>query len=144
MHSAARWVETADASTTAAICRWRLLLEHPEVPEKPPKNEKNQYRAEAATAELLCTISGGDAAQEFAHRRSSRSQFAAANSRLRTDAELIWCLATSLTSAHVHRRGGRRWIIPAASADAVSSRADDIMPCMSEALKTLSGCEFIA
>jgi len=37
------------------------------VSEKPPKNEKNQYRAEASAAELLGTISGGDAAQEFAH-----------------------------------------------------------------------------
>src|SRR5947209_20595038 len=46
----------------------RGLLEDAEVAEEPPQQNEDQHGAEAATAKLLRAVSGGDAAQQFAHR----------------------------------------------------------------------------
>src|SRR3954470_16257084 len=59
------------ASGGASVRRRRRralgLLENSEVTEQPPQNDEDQNGAETATAQLFCPVSGGDAAQQFAH-----------------------------------------------------------------------------
>src|SRR5689334_22310562 len=46
------------------------LPEDAEVAEEPPQDDEDQHRAEASTAQFLCAVTGGDAAQQLAHDRS--------------------------------------------------------------------------
>jgi len=48
-------------------CVWRLLKD-PEVPEQPPQQHKDKDRRNATAAQLLRPVTGGEPAQNLAHR----------------------------------------------------------------------------
>src|SRR5688572_279240 len=43
------------------------------MPEQPPEDDENQYRAEAPAAQLLGAVTRGEAAEQLAHGSPSRS-----------------------------------------------------------------------